>query len=118
QRRRAAVVEVRRVLPQRPERRGPVHLGGAPSGVSRIGGNLAGGMQPGVRVGVGGSGVTGGALSLTVEYLLTSSGGGGIEGSRGRGRLGETQLIGLQVRQLALDLIRRVGHADVEPRLG
>src|SRR6185312_15064315 len=114
---RTAVVEVGRMLPQRPERRGPVHLGGASFGVSRIGDNLAGRMQPGVRVGVGGSGVTGGALSLAVEYLLAPRGRGGIEGARRRRRVGETQLIGLEVRQLALDLIRRVGHANVEPRL-
>ena len=50
--------------------------------MSRIGDDLAGGMQPGVRVGVGGSRVTGGALSLPVEYLLPPRGRRGIEGAR------------------------------------
>src|SRR5262245_28098819 len=107
----AAVVEVRRVLPDALERSGPVLLCRRARGVAdaavrfRLADDLAGIVQLAVGVGEGVAAVAASALARAVEHRLAAIGGGRIEGTGRRRRRRDAELVLLQRGQLRRHLI-------------
>ncbi len=118
QRRGAAIVEVRRVLPGATQRRRPVLLLRGPLRVRRIHTRLGRRVQDvrvDVREGVARI-VALRAAGVALEELLAPRGRRRVEAARGRSRRLQTELVLAQRRQLGRDEVR--AGVDVDPQPG